>query len=205
MIYYWKKNIDLLLVISDTIVEYCMELVNSYSIPIIQIVEETIDYVNEQFEYKNLAFMACNNMIEANIYQKNFRYNHLYTLVADDMDKLLYEGKTKTSESFAQTRACLLATAKKDIDVIIPSKIHFLLLKTEIYEFLKNVIVVPIDEVLTTKVIESLYKKNPLPQKGKGKVIIHINKSISDKVLSKYLNIKYKIILEEGGKEYGKK
>ena len=43
------KEIDLLLVVSDSIIEFCEELFNDIKIPVIQIINETIEYIHIAF------------------------------------------------------------------------------------------------------------------------------------------------------------
>ena len=71
--YLMIKKIDILVVVSDNIVEYCEDLLNNLSVPVVQIVNETINFINEEFEHKNIGFLSTTSMINANIYQKNFR------------------------------------------------------------------------------------------------------------------------------------
>ncbi|HPB49285.1 MAG TPA: hypothetical protein PK334_03160, partial [Bacilli bacterium] len=70
-----SQGIKLLLVVSDIIVEHCQGLLNSLEIPVINIVNSIIEYVNTNFEQKDLILLIKQEVIKANLYQKNFRYN----------------------------------------------------------------------------------------------------------------------------------
>lgn len=198
--YLLSKNIDILVVVSDSIVEYCEELLNQVEVPVINIINETIEYVNENYEYKNFGFLSTTTMIESNIYQKSFRYNHLYSMNGDKLKFLIRNQLVKTTETFQESKNIIAPVYKKDLDVIIPSLVNFLMVKTEINEFLKDVDIVDVDEVLVNKIQEVLYKDIELPKKGKGKTFICVNQEENDlSQLKRLLKIKYKVlnILEE--------
>lgn len=187
------QHIDILVVASDTIIEYCMPQIEELKIPYVLITEETINYINENYEYKNLGFMACTSVIEANLYQKNFRYNHLYNMTSDTITDTIKKFKPKTSESFQETRMVVGPVSKKGLDIIIPSSINYLMLKTEIFEFLKEVDILPIDTVICNKVNTLLYN-NLLPIKGKTNVTILEKEEKNKEEFSKYLKIDYRVV-----------
>lgn len=192
--YLMSKQIDILVVVSDNIVEYCDELLNSLSVPVIQIVNETINYVNENYEYKNIGFLSTTSMIKANIYQKNLRYNHLYNMNGDDLKDLIRNHLVKTTESFQEVKTVIAPVFKKDLDIVIPSLVNYLMVTTEINEFLKDVEVIKIDELLCNSIQKQLYKLQELPIKGKGKTYLCLNDTVDEKQLKRLLNIKYNII-----------
>lgn len=189
-----EKEIDLLLVVSDSIIEFCEELFNDIKIPVIQIINETIEYVNEQYEHKNVGFLSSNSMIEANIYQKNIRYNHLYNMPGDELRDLIRKQLVKTSESFQEAKNIVAPVYKKELDIIVPSLINYLSVKTEINEFLKDVILIPVDEILVNLVINNLYPNQELPSKGKGMTYIcsYVPNDVS--AINRILKTKYKVI-----------
>ncbi len=192
--YLMAKKIDVLVVASDSIVEYCDELLNSLSVPVVQIVDESIKYINDEYEYKNLGFLANSSMIEANIYQKNFRYNHLYNMNGDALQELIRTHLVKTTESFQEVKNLIIPVFKKDLDIIIPSSINFLMVKTELNEFLKDVDILPIDDIICNSVQKILYKLETLPLKGKGKTYLCYQNQLDTNQLNRLLKIKYKLI-----------
>lgn len=192
--YLISKNIDILVIISDNIVEYCEELLNSLSVPVIQIVNETLNYVNENYEYKNIGFLSTTSMIKANIYQKNLRYNHLYNMTGDNLQDLIRNHLVKTTESFQEVKNIIAPVFKKDLDIVLPSLINYLMVTTEINEFLREVEVIKIDEILCDIIQKQLYKSQEMPIKGKGKTYICLNDQIDINVLKRLLNIKYNTI-----------
>lgn len=201
---YVKKNLDYLLslnvdvvVVSDpTIIEYCEELLINTQVKVVNIVEESINYINENYEYKNIGFLSNGAIIEANIYQKNFRYNHLYNMNGDELINLIRTHLVKTTETFQETKNIIAPVFKKDLDVIIPSHVNFLMIKTEIHEFLKDVDIVPIDVIICDKIKHLIHDYDVLPKKGKGKTFIYV-KDTNDNILKRFLQHKYKVISTE--------
>ena len=193
--YLLSKEVDVIVVVSDSIVEYCEDLLSEIKLPVINIVDECINYVNANYEYKNLGFLAPSSIVEANIYQKNFRYNHLYNMVGDNLKQLIRNQLVKTTETFQEAKNIIAPVFKKDLDLIIPSLINYLMVKTEINEFLKDVDIVPIDQIICDKIKEILYKEQDLPLKGKGKTYICLNQEKLDlDQLNRLVKIKYQII-----------
>ena len=193
--YLLSKEVDVIVVVSDSIVEYCEDLLSEIKLPVINIVDECINYVNANYEYKNLGFLAPSSIVEANIYQKNFRYNHLYNMVGDNLKQLIRNQLVKTTETFQEAKNIIAPVFKKDLDLIIPSLINYLMVKTEINEFLKDVDIVPIDQIICHKIKEILYNEQDLPLKGKGKTYICLNQEKLDlNQLNRLVKIKYQII-----------
>ena len=193
--YLLSKEVDVIVVASDSIVEYCSDLIQDINIPVINIVDECINYVNDKYEYKNLGFLATSSIIEANIYQKNFRYNHLYNMNGDNLKHLIRTQLVKTTETFQEARNIIANVYKKDLDLIIPSLINYLMVKTEINEFLKEVDIVPLDEILCEKVKATIYSKVTLPVKGKGKTFVCLNQDHIDFTqLNRLVKVKYQTI-----------
>lgn len=189
-----SKNVDVILVASDSIIEFCEELFMELKIPVINVITETINFVNEQYEYKNIGFLSTNSMIEANIYQKNIRYNHLYTMVGDDLKKLILTHLVKTTESFQETKNVVVSIYKKDVDIIIPSLVNFLTVKTEIFEYIKDVQILPLDEILVNSIKNVLYKEEELPLKGKGITYLCSHEQFDLTSLKRLLKIKYQVV-----------
>ncbi len=193
--YLLSKNVDIIVVVSDSIVEYCEDLFQDIQIPVVKIVDETIEYVNNNFEYKNIGFLSTTTMIEANIYQKNFKYNHLFNMNGDKLKYLIRNQLVKTSESFQEVRNIIAPVFKKDLDVIVPTLVNYLMVRTEINEFLKDVSIVSVDEILCNKIEKIIYNDQKLPSKGKCKTYICLSKDEIDlKQLNRIVKIKYEII-----------
>ncbi len=204
----------LLIVASDSIIEYGKEVIDNINIPKIYITDIICEEVNKNFEFKNMAFFATQGIIEANLYQKNFHYSRLYNLNADNMMDAIKNFKMKTSDSFNQVKGALMPLYKKDIDVIIPSLSNILLFQTEIFEYVKDqnkdLNILKIDEILASSCKDLI--KYPANSKLKAKKDIYIllkrienkenlkalkmNEIELRKSYNKVLNINYKFIYE---------
>lgn len=174
-----KYNPKLLVIVNDTLIEYGKELFEELDIKKVYIVDEIIDYVNENYDLKNMAFFAPQGIIESNMYQKNFKYSRLYNLNADNMMESLNNALMKTSASFNDMKLALLPIYKKELDVIIPTLPNLLLFQTEIYEYVKSrdVDVVPVDKIIvskTKKVLKTI-KEIEFKDKAKGLKLKTIN------------------------------
>lgn len=192
--YLITKNIDVLIVVSDSIVEFCEEQINNLSIPVINIVDETIKYVNENYEHKNIGFLSTTSVIEANIYQKNFEYNHLYNMHGDELKLLIRNQLVKTTETFQEVKNVIATIYKKDVDVLVPSLINYLTVYTEINEFIKDLDILPVDNILCDATQNLLYKEEALPEKGKGKTFIYYKQQFDNNMLNRLLKIKYNLV-----------
>lgn len=170
-------DIKALIVVSDQIIEYCEDYLNSLDILVINPVKEIIKEVSKHYEKKNMALMARKTILDAKMYQKYFVYNHLYNLSSDSLNDLLDKGDIKTAESFSATKQVLKAVLQRDLDIIIISSPYYALLKTEINEYLKNIKILHVDELI----IKSLLQKNiAFEEKKKGKTFVFC--SLNEKV-----------------------
>ncbi len=209
-----KYQPKLLIIASDSIIEYGKEVIDSINIPKIYITDVICEEVNKNFEYKNMAFFATQGIIEANLYQKNFHYSRLYNLNADNMMDAIKNFKMKTSDSFNQVKIALYPMYKKDVDVIIPSISNIILFQTEIFEYTreqnKDINILKIDEILASACKDMIKYSTSEKLKAKKEIFIllkRIEKSENIKELklkekdlkktyNKVLNIDYKFIYE---------
>ena len=209
-----KYQPKLLIIASDSIIEYGKEVIDSVNVPKIYITDVICEEVNKNFEYKNMAFFATQGIIEANLYQKNFHYSRLYNLNADNMMDAIKNFKMKTSDSFNQVKIALYPMYKKDVDVIIPSISNILLFQTEIFEYTreqnKDINILKIDEILASACKDMIKYSTSEKLKAKKEIFIllkRIEKSENIKELklkekdlkktyNKVLNIDYKFIYE---------
>ena len=94
---------------------------------------------NSKYEYKSIAFIANDGMVEANIYQKAFKYNHLYNVKGNNLIEIANAKLMKTKESFNAVRDCASFLQKRDLEIIVTPEINVLLLYTEFGEYFKDV------------------------------------------------------------------
>lgn len=187
------KKVKLIVVVSNTIMEYCRDYFEAIAVPVVNIVDSIINQVNSCYEHRNMAFMATDNITKANIYQKNFRYNHLYNIISDTLLVVVEENKMKTSASFNATLEAFKPVFKKDIDVIIPTAFNFLLLNTEISEYMKEIDILNLNALFIEKVKAALLTIENLNYRGKGKVTIVINMPVVKVEFRHLLKVKYEI------------
>lgn len=193
-----SKKIDLLLsldvkaiiVVGNSIVEYCSDYLNKLKVPVIRIDNAIIDYVNKKFDQKNIVLFGRDSIIKANIYQKNFKYNHLYTVISDSFEDIIIEKQVKTSKSFNEMREVTKHLANREIDLFLMLEPFLENLYTEINEYVKASTIGNLNEILnkacTTKKIFTNTKKN-------GKRFIYTDltkKEFKEKV--HWINVKYK-------------
>lgn len=217
-----KYNPKLLVLVNDTLIEYGKDYFEKIDIDKVYIVDEIIDYVNQNYELKNMAFFAPQGIIESNMYQKNFKYTRLYNLNADNMNRSLSNALMKTSESFSDMKLALLPIYKKELDVIVSTIPNMLLFQTEIYEYVKSrdVDIIPLDKIildatlkklkliseelndvkiegLKTKKINIVLKDSEDIKKGLFKNKYLAKESTKKHIIEKILNQKYNIITEK--------
>lgn len=217
-----KYNPKLLVLVNDTLIEYGKDYFEKIDIDKVYIVDEIIDYVNQNYELKNMAFFAPQGIIESNMYQKNFKYTRLYNLNADNMNRSLSNALMKTSESFSDMKLALLPIYKKELDVIVSTIPNMLLFQTEIYEYVKSrdVDIIPLDKIildatlkklklireelndvkiegLKAKKINIVLKDSEDIKKGLFKNKYLAKESSKKHIIEKILNQKYNIITEK--------
>lgn len=204
-----KKNVDFLLakevklivVVSNTIVEYYKQYFDEIPVPVINVVDTIIQYVNDNYEHKNMVFLAQDDIMKANMYQKNFRYNHLYNIVSDRLLEIVKLNRVKTAESFMATKEALKVLSKKDVDIIIPANVNLMLLSTEINEYIRDTDILELSKLFTEKVKAALLAIENFYQKGKGKIWIGLLPANQVMGFRHLLNVKHKVLKVKATKE----
>ena len=184
------SEVKAIIIISNAIVEYCSEYLNRLSIPVIRIDEAIIDYVNKKYDQKNIALFGKESIIKANIYQKNFKYNHLYNVYSDEFEEIILNKEVKTSKSFNKMKDATKHINNRDIDIFITLESYLENLYTEINEYVKaknfgNLSEIIIENAVSKKIFEY--------QKGSGNRIVCTDlkeKEFRNKVF--WLDCKYK-------------
>jgi len=175
-----KKNIDELLArdvqciicVNSSIIEYCIELFDNINIPKIMIVNSIINYVNLNFEQKNMVLLAKEYILKANLFQKNFRYNHLYNIASDELEDVIFDRNVKTAKSFAKTREVLKSAIGKDVDLFIIVDSFLENLNIEFKEYCNYTTFLDLTNIING---ELLSKNFVFSTKGKGKKLILSN------------------------------
>lgn len=195
-----SKGIKMLLVTNDVIVEYSENILNNLNIPVINVVKAIIDFVNTNYEQKDLILLAKLDILKANLYQKNFKYNHLYNISSDEMKLLLKNNLIKTSKSFAVCRETFKQVLYREINLLIITENNLEKLKTEIKECVKFDEIIDLKKVFANEIMkyESLLA-------NKNRRHIFIISELSKKDLKKitfnykirYRYLSYKNLMEE--------
>lgn len=191
------KNVKLIIVVSNTILEYCYDYFNDIQVPVINIIDIITSFINDKYEFKNIALMAKESIIDANIYQKNLRYKHLYNINTDLLDEVINDNKFKTQLSFNLTKDTLKTVLSKDVDVIVPTYFNLLLFRTEIKEYMSSAIILELMNVFVDKITAALLAIENIYLKQKGKIEIYVN---SDKINFYHLINKKIKVLKKGSK-----
>ena len=187
-----NQNIKLLVVASDIIMDLAKDYFDTLNIPVLDIISLYIDYINENYEQKNIALFARTEILEANLYQKNFKYNRLYNIPSNELEELIVNKSLKTSQSFIKTKETFKQLKGKGFDVIIASSPYLILLKTEIEEFLSFDEITDFGQIVENKIHNEFIDLNI---KGTGEVIVYGNVERSKfKHMTSWSEIKYKYI-----------
>ena len=147
-----NKNPKLLYVINSVYIEYGEEFFTDLPFPVLNIVTDLVNYVNVNYPNKDLAFLANDGIIEANLYQKSIHYNRLYNARCNALIDCVNNKMMKTKESFNAVKDVYLTLQKKEFSIIVTPEINLLLLYTEFGEYVKDVELVRTDNA----VIESI-------------------------------------------------
>lgn len=164
-----RYNIKALIVISNTIIEYCEDYLNSLEIPVVYITKAIIDYVNSNYESKNMVLCGLDYVLKASLYQKNLRYNHLNTIQTNKMEEVLQENGIKTMKSFNIVNDSFKGIANKEFDILIYTAPWIELLKTELNEYVKVKDIIKLGDIIN----DAVSKLNiDFCQKRNGKIIL---------------------------------
>lgn len=164
------NNIKLLVVASDLIVDLVPRALEGLSIPVVNLVQVLIDYLNSRYEQKNIVLLAKNEILQANLYQKNIKYNRLYNIPCNELEAVIDDRMIKTSRSFYTIREHFKSLLKKEIDVIVTSSPYLINLRTEMAEYVKFEEITDVGMILAEKIKnENLISFN---EKGKGRFTV---------------------------------
>lgn len=171
-----EHKLKCLVVLNDSMSEYALDYLRSLNLPIINLVDCVIKYVNKNLSKKNILYISRQSFIEANIVQKDISYNKLYvangTLLIDYAEK----NNVKTGESFSLVSSAVKPYLSKEIEWVITTSPSIPLYITEFKEYLSECEVIDLESIIFLEV-EKKIKGNPssLEKKGLAYVILREN------------------------------
>lgn len=193
-----KQNINMLLsynvkeiiCVSPYLLYLCNEYFESLDKKIISLTNNLIEYVNNKFEHKNISFLAREEVLKANVFQKDFKYNYLYNIPSNELENLIYNKQIKTAKSFETVRTVCKNAMNKQIDAFIYIDSILKALDIEFKEYIKAQEMVNLSDIAVLKIKDKI---NTVENKVNNIIISNINK---DEFVKKtyFLDIKYTYI-----------
>lgn len=177
-----NKGVKIIICLSYELMILCKELFDSSNFIIYYLSNNLIEYVNNKYEHKNIAFLAKKSILKENIFQKDFKYNHLYNIPCDDLEKLIMNKQTKTALSFETVKNVCKNAMNKQLDAIVFLDSILSYLKIEFKEYITYKEIVDLSEIAILKI------KNKLVSVGKSQ-----NYIISSVTKNEFLDNKFVI------------
>ena len=168
-----SKNVDIIIIACGTVSSNCLnELKKEYDIPILSIIEPTLEYLNKS-DYKNIGVIATNATINSHIFSENVKKN-VYEIATPKLVTLIENNEFTDINSILHE---YLDRYKDIIDVLVLGCTHYPIIKKEI----NNVIG---DDAL----IIDMGKLITLSNNGKRDVKIYFSK-INDNIIDNTVRI----------------
>lgn len=184
-----------LIIANSVIVEYANNVFVNLGFPVYKIDEAIINFISKEYDQKNIALVAPESVIKANIYQKNFRYNHLYAIFSDELEKVITLRKVKTSTSFSKMKEACKFILSKDVDIFLMVDSIIENLYTEINEYVKTDRISNMTDIINNHLLE---KGIEFYQKGKGKRFVYSDLNEKEfKEKSYWIDMKYSFMTIE--------
>lgn len=186
---YVKRNVDYLLskdvkaiiCVNASIIEYCIEYLESVNnkdntLIKLYLVDSIINYINLNFEQKNMLLLGKEYILKANLFQKNFKYNHLYNVASDELENIIFENKTKTSNSFKITREVLRPVISKPVDIIIFIDSYLENLSIELKEYCNFNEIIDLAQIISSELmVKNIFTYTK--EKGRNIIVSNIDKN----------------------------
>lgn len=192
-----QYNPKLIIVLGNEYIQFASDYLYNIDVRVLDIASIIIKYINENFAKDNIAIVAKENVIKANIYQKNISCLHLYSLESIDLERIVLNDKVKTGIAFETTKKAVDTLNRKSVDEVVPLVTNLCLLNTEFKEYLPKASLLNIGNVISAEVGNCLMAIEALAYKGKGRVNIIIDQEEDKKVINYLLRCKYYIKLKK--------
>lgn len=133
-------DVDIVIVACGTISSTVYDKLQNYcSVPIVNIVATTIDYINK-LKIDSIAVMATPNTIKSHIFKKNLKSEEVYEVECKDLASII-ENNTPYETKKLYIEKYLSDVKKWDIKNIVLGCTHYPLVKEEIQKYLNNVVI----------------------------------------------------------------
>lgn len=133
-------DVDIIIVACGTISSTVYDKLQNYcSVPIVNIVATTIDYINK-LKIDSIAVMATPNTIKSHIFKKILKSEKVYEVECKDLASIIENNTTnETKKIYIEKYLC--DVKKQDVKNIILGCTHYPLVKEEIQKYLNNVVI----------------------------------------------------------------
>lgn len=133
-------DVDIIIVACGTISSTIYDKLQNYcSVPIVNIVATTIDYINK-LKIDSIAVMATPNTIKSHIFKRNLKSEKVYEVECKDLASIIENNTTnETKKLYIEKYLC--DVKKRDIKNIVLGCTHYPLVKEEIQKYLNNVVI----------------------------------------------------------------
>lgn len=120
-----KKNVDMIIIACGTISSNCInELKKEYSIPILSIIEPTIDYLNKS-KYESIGIIATHATINSHIFKNNIK-KQVYEI---ETPKLVPYIESNDLKNIKETLHTYLDGYIDKIDILVLGCTHYPIIK----------------------------------------------------------------------------
>ena len=127
-----SKNVDIIIIACGTVSSNCLDILKeSYDIPIISILEPTIDYLNRS-NYQNILVMATHATINSHIFKNNINKN-IYELETPKLVPMIENNNLLDIEEILHE---YLDNYLNNIDVLVLGCTHYPIIK----DYIKSVV-----------------------------------------------------------------
>lgn len=159
------NNCKVIICLSLFLMNNFKDILDNVNIPIQYLHLNLVEFVNNKYEHKNIAFFALEEVLKENIFNKSLKYNLLYNVSTDKMLDLIYNKKLKTEESFEVVNISCKNILNKQIDAIIYIESLIKLLKIELKEEVTYKEIIDLSSIAISKIrskIDTINNSNNL-------------------------------------------
>lgn len=145
------KNVDLIIIACGTVSSNCYEyLKNKYSIPIYDIINPTINYINNS-NYQNIGVIATEATINSHIFKKNIKKN-IFEIKTPDFVPIIENNNYQELENSINN---YLKEYKEKIDLLVLGCTHYPIIKENLNKYFNNKVkLLDMSEPLLNKIKE---------------------------------------------------